>query len=179
MKAMLRFCTVLLVVMTAWAAVLPMKDFNPEEMKGKWYMIGFANNAEWFSKHKATMKTGVSIINPTADGDLDVSTTNLKDDGSCWRMDYLAKKTETPGRFTFYVERWNCDHDMRVVEAKSDEYAILHVIKTKGGKTYMVNMLYARNTDLRDDLKSKFKKFSLETGILPENILLLPPNGEC
>lgn len=34
-----------------------------------------------------------------------------------------------------------------------------------------------RAEDLSADLMEKFRQFSLETGILPENIAILPKNG--
>lgn len=37
--------------------------------------------------------------------------------------------------------------------------------------------LTGRSQVLRPDLLEKFKQFSLETGILPENIVPLPQNG--
>lgn len=37
--------------------------------------------------------------------------------------------------------------------------------------------LTGRSQVLRPDLLEKFKQFSLETGILPENIVSLPQNG--
>lgn len=45
---------------------------------GKWYMVGFATNAQWFVNHKAGMKTGTAMLVPTAGGDLDLSYANLK-----------------------------------------------------------------------------------------------------
>lgn len=100
---------------------------------------------------------------------------------------------------------WQNDNDMRVVDAKFDEYALVHTIKTKGGVSEVLNKLYSksslctqyrlnvftnrcwtnsecviitgRTTEITDDLKEKFRQFSLDTGILEENIAMLPPNG--
>ncbi|XP_056306087.1 lipocalin-like, partial [Danio aesculapii] len=94
-------------------------------------------------------------------------------------LTYLAKKTETPGRFVFYSQRWGNDNDMRVVDAKFDEYAIFHTIKTKGGVSEILNKLYSRTPEMVDDLKEKFRQFCMDTGILEENIVMLPQNGEC
>ncbi|MGD1441011.1 lipocalin/fatty-acid binding family protein [Vibrio harveyi] len=74
---------------------------------------------------------------------------------------------------------WGNSNDMRVVDAKFDEYAIVHTIKTKGGKSEILNKLHTRTRKITDDLKEKFKQFSLDTGILEENIAILPMNGEC
>uniref|UniRef100_A0A671MIG3 Lipocalin-like n=1 Tax=Sinocyclocheilus anshuiensis TaxID=1608454 RepID=A0A671MIG3_9TELE len=101
----LKMLCILLCAVFASADVMPMTDFDMEKIGGKWYLIGFATNAKWFVSHKADMTMGTAMMVPTEDGDLDLSYTNLKSDGSCWRMTHLAKKTETPGRFVFYSQR--------------------------------------------------------------------------
>uniref|UniRef100_A0A3Q3JET6 Lipocalin/cytosolic fatty-acid binding domain-containing protein n=1 Tax=Monopterus albus TaxID=43700 RepID=A0A3Q3JET6_MONAL len=87
-------------------------------------------------------------------------------DGTCRRLNELANKTDTPGRFTFYSQKWNNDNDMRIVEVLYDEYALVYTNKTKDG------VLKQRI------LIQRFTQFSLDTGILPENIVILPKN-EC
>ncbi|XP_074527963.1 palmitoyltransferase ZDHHC23-A-like [Halichoeres trimaculatus] len=157
-----------------WVEFLTMADAS---MAGKWYLIGFATNAEWFVSHKAGMKMGTAIFTPTADGDLDVSYASLNADGSCFRLNNLAKKTDMPGRFTY--SSWDNQNDMRMVEVKYDEYALAHTIKSRAGEDTVVNKLYGRSVEVRADLLEKFRQFSLESGILPENIAILPRNGEC
>uniref|UniRef100_A0A667XCW2 Zgc:153704 n=1 Tax=Myripristis murdjan TaxID=586833 RepID=A0A667XCW2_9TELE len=152
------------------------------QVAGKWYLIGFATNAQWFVSRRDSMKMGTAMLTPTADGDLDMAYASLNSDGSCWRMNNLAKKTDVPGKFTFKSQRWGNDNDMRVVDVKYDEYALVHTIKTKGSVSTVLNKLYGRGPDLNLDLLEKFKQFSLDNGILPENIAILPKNGnenEC
>lgn len=48
------------------------------QMAGKWYIVGFATNSQWFVNHKADMKVGTAVVVPTAEGDLDLSYANLK-----------------------------------------------------------------------------------------------------
>ncbi|KAG8008175.1 Lipocalin, partial [Nibea albiflora] len=157
--------------------VVPQADFNLQAAAGKWYLIGFATNAQWFINHRASMKMGVTMFTPNADGDLDMSYTSLNSDGSCWRMNSLVKKTDIPGKFTYMSERWGNQNDMWMVDVKYDEYALTHTIKTKGDVITVVNKLYGRNMDLSADLLEKFRQFSLETGVLPENVAFLPKNG--
>ncbi|XP_051524188.1 lipocalin-like isoform X2 [Myxocyprinus asiaticus] len=148
------------------------------KVAGKWYLIGFATNAEWFVTRKANMKMGVAMLTPN-DGDLEMAYSSLNPDGSCWRMTHLAQRTDVPGKFSFRSERWETDNDMRVVDVKYDEYALIHTIKTKAGSTTLLNKLYGRTPDLSQDVLDKFTEFSLEQGILPENIAILPKNDEC
>ncbi|KAI4891896.1 hypothetical protein NFI96_015855, partial [Prochilodus magdalenae] len=178
-RAMLGFAVFLLCAAAACAEVMPMTGFNLDEMKGNWYLIGFATNANWFVSQKDRMKMGLARMEPTPDGDLDMTYTNLQNDGTCWKMTHLAKKTDIPGRFVFYSQRWGNDNDMRVVDVKSDEFALVHTIKTKGDVTEVLNKLYGRTTDLSTDLKKRFEKFSMDTGVKPENIVILPPNASC
>uniref|UniRef100_A0A8C2B810 Lipocalin/cytosolic fatty-acid binding domain-containing protein n=1 Tax=Cyprinus carpio TaxID=7962 RepID=A0A8C2B810_CYPCA len=176
----LKTVCVLLCAVFISAQVMPMPDFNLEKMGGKWYLVCFASNAERFVTHlRADMKMATAEMVPTEDADLDLSYSHLKSDGSCFRMHHLAKKTEIPGRFVFDNELWGNSNDMRVVDAKFDEYAIVHTIKIKGGKSEILNKLHTRTRKIADDLKEKFKQFSLDTGILEDNIAILPMNGEC
>ncbi|XP_059208060.1 lipocalin-like [Centropristis striata] len=157
--------------------VLPQADFSVQGMAGKWYLIGFATNAQWFVSRRASMKMGTGLMTPTADGDLDMSYSSLNSDGSCWKLDNLAKKTDVPGKFTY--TSWGDVNDMCIVEVKYDEYALIHNVKSKGSDSTVVNKLYGRGVDLTADLLEKFRQFSLETGVLQENIAFLPKNAEC
>ncbi|XP_071754228.1 lipocalin isoform X2 [Centroberyx gerrardi] len=179
MTLLLRLLGAALCSLMVSSEVVPQQDFNLQGVTGKWYLIGFATNAQWFVNHRASMKMGTAMLTPTADGDLDMSYASLNTEGSCWRMNHLAKKTDMPGKFTFKSERWSNDNDMRVVDVKYDEYALIHTIKTKGSVSTVLNKLYGRGSELRPELLEKFRQFSLDTGILPENIAILPKNDEC
>ncbi|XP_047462498.1 palmitoyltransferase ZDHHC23-A-like [Mugil cephalus] len=159
-----------------WVEFLNMANVS---MTGKWYVIGFATNAQWFVTRKATMKMGTTTFTPTLTEDLEMSYAAVNSDGSCWRMNNLAKKTDTPGRFTYISERWGNVNDMSVVSVTYDEYALIHTIKTKSGEQTIVNKLYGRAQDLSAEVMEKFRQFSVETGVLPENIVFLPKNAEC
>lgn len=179
MTLLLTVLGALLCSLTVSSEIMPQADFNLQAVSGKWYLIGFATNAQWFTQRRASMKMGTTMLNPTADGDLDMSYASLSNDGSCWRMNNLAKKSDVPGKFTYASERWGNMNDMRMVDVKYDEYALIHTIKTKGSDVTVVNKLYGRGEDVSADLMEKFRQFSLETGILPENIAVLPKNAEC
>ncbi|KAM6910939.1 lipocalin [Lycodopsis pacificus] len=165
----------LLCSLTVSSEVVPQADFHVQGIAGKWYLLGFATNAEWFVNSRASMKMGTAMVIPTADGELDLSYANLNSDGSCWRLNNVAKKTDVPGKFTF-TSRGEMK-DMYVVDAKYDEYALIHTTTRKGSNPTVLNKLYGRAVDLSADLLEMFRQFSLETGILPENIAFLPKNG--
>ncbi|XP_034717477.1 lipocalin-like [Etheostoma cragini] len=178
-NTVLRMLAALMCVLAACADVPPVQDFDLQKMAGKWYVVGFATNAPWFVNHKDGMKMGTAVIVPTAEGDLDLSYANLNADGSCWRMTHLANKSDTPGRFTFHSQVWNNDNDMRIVNVQYDDYAVVHTIKTKNGVSEVLNKLYSRTNEPSAVLQQKFTQFSLETGVLPENIVIFPKNAEC
>lgn len=179
MTLLLRLLGAVLCSLVVSSEVVPQADFNLQAVAGKWYLIGFATNAQWFVSRRASMKVGTAMLTPTADGDLDISYASLNSNGSCWRLNNLAKKTDMPGKFTYTSERWGNENDLRMVDVKYDEYALTHTIKTKAGVDTVVNKLYGRSMDLSADLLEKFRQFSLDTGILPENIAFLPKNAEC
>ncbi|KAF0038314.1 hypothetical protein F2P81_008798 [Scophthalmus maximus] len=144
MTSLLTALVAALCVSTVSSEIMPQADFNLQAMAGKWYLIGFATNAQWFTNRRASMKMGTAVFTPTADGDLDMSYASLTPDGSCWRMNGLAQKTEVPGKFTYTSESWENQNDMRMVDVKYDEYALAHTIKTKEGDITIVNKLYGK-----------------------------------
>ncbi|XP_028323404.1 lipocalin [Gouania willdenowi] len=178
-SSLLTLLGALLCSMMVSSDVQPQADFNIQGMAGKWYLIGFATNGEWFVSRRDSMKMGTSVFTPTSDGDVDISYASLSSDGSCWRMNNLAKKTDIPGKFTYTSQRSGSFNNMHFVDVKYDEYALTHTIKTEQSENTAVNKLYGRGEDLSESLKEKFKTFSLESGILPENIVILPRNTEC
>nr|XP_020462102.1 lipocalin-like isoform X2 [Monopterus albus] len=158
----------LMCVLAACAEVTPVTNFNLQRIAGKWYLVGFATNALWFVNQKAGMKVGTAVLVPTDEGNLDLSIANLNADGTCWRMKYIANKTDTPGQFIF--------HSQNVLY---NNYALVHIISTKNGISELLSKLYSRTQETSVALQQRFTQFSLDTGILPENIVILPKNAEC
>uniref|UniRef100_A0A8C6WJZ3 Zgc:153704 n=1 Tax=Neogobius melanostomus TaxID=47308 RepID=A0A8C6WJZ3_9GOBI len=136
------------------------------QMSGKWYLAGFATNAQWFLRYKGTMGMGTAMFN-AVDGDLDIKS-HLKAKRSL--MHNLAKKTDVPGKFS-YVSRGSLN-DMRIVDVKYDEYALVYTVKTIGDSSDAV-------IKLSTEVQEKFRQFASENGVLPENIVILPKNSDC
>uniref|UniRef100_A0A3B1K3B7 Lipocalin/cytosolic fatty-acid binding domain-containing protein n=1 Tax=Astyanax mexicanus TaxID=7994 RepID=A0A3B1K3B7_ASTMX len=167
---------VLLCVLAVSAEVKPQDNFNLQKLEGKWYLVGFASNADWFVSRKAKMTMGTTILTPQPSGDLQMDYSNLRSDGTCWKMSHLAQKSDIPGKFVYQNQRYGTDNDMRVVDVKYDEYCLMYSFKTKEGSSYILNQMYSRTQKPSQEVLKKFTKFSLDQGILPENIAIL---NEC
>ncbi|KAK5898404.1 hypothetical protein CgunFtcFv8_015825 [Champsocephalus gunnari] len=155
-------------------------------MSGKWYTVALASNAQWFVNNKAGMKTGTAVMVLTEGGDMDLTFANLKDDGSCFRATQTAQKTETPCRFTFHSHVWNNDkvvtivvYVVTIVEVVNDDYALVHIIKTKEGVSAASILVYSRTPEFSEVVQQKFTQLALEAGVLPDNAVILPQNAEC
>ncbi|XP_056440208.1 lipocalin-like [Gadus chalcogrammus] len=178
-NSLLRSLAALLCVLSVCADVTPAADFDVTRVNGRWYLVGFATNAPWFVNNKAGMKTGIAVMVPTAEADLQVAHTHLNADGSCWRMSHVASKTATPGKFFFHSEAWGNDNDMIFTDVQYAEHAVVYNVKTKDGVSEVLNKLFSRTPEVGAAVTQRFHQFSLDQGVLADNIVMLPPNGEC
>ncbi|XP_058479445.1 lipocalin-like [Solea solea] len=163
----------------ATANVVPVQDFELEKMAGKWYIVAMASDAQWFVNNKAEMKMGTVVLAPTAEGNLNISFANRKADGSCWRQNHLANKTDSPRHFVFHSSVWNNDNDMHIVKVQYDDYALVSTNKTRDGVSVTLSALYKRNQEVSEELQQEFKEFSLEREVQADNIVILPKYDEC
>ncbi|PWA22634.1 hypothetical protein CCH79_00001932, partial [Gambusia affinis] len=161
--------------LTMSTEIVPQADFNAQAARGKWYLIGFATNSRWFVNIKNRMKMGIATLEPTAEGDVDLSYSTLRADGSCWRKSHQVNKTDMPGKFRSVSERWGSTNDLIMVDVKYDDYALIYDVKTKLKVTKLVH-LYGRRNEVSPEVKEKFRQLALDAGILAENIVFLPKN---
>uniref|UniRef100_A0A3Q0QWC0 Zgc:153704 n=1 Tax=Amphilophus citrinellus TaxID=61819 RepID=A0A3Q0QWC0_AMPCI len=156
--------------------VVPQADFDLQALAGKWYLIGIATNDLWFLSFKNFVLMGTATITPTADGDLELVYSELSPYDTCYTSYIYANKTEVPGIFTYVTEFWGYA-ELCMAYAKYDEYYLTHTTNNRGNESFAVNRLYGRDVELSAEVHEKFRQFSLETGILSENIVILPKNG--
>uniref|UniRef100_A0A3Q0QRR5 Zgc:153704 n=1 Tax=Amphilophus citrinellus TaxID=61819 RepID=A0A3Q0QRR5_AMPCI len=138
---------------------------------GKWYHIGLATNAERYVSRRGKINMGTYVITPLPNGDLDFY------NGTCRKMDKVANKTDVPGKYRSISRRTGHLSVLSIVDVKYDEYALTHAVNTKENDTYIVNKLYGRDADLSAEVQEKFRQFSLQTGVLPENVMFFPKSG--
>ncbi|XP_048369228.1 lipocalin-like [Sphaerodactylus townsendi] len=153
-------------------------DFQQNQFLGTWYSIGLASSSRWFKEKKSVMKMCTTVVMPTEDGNLNVTSTYPKLD-RCETKKSLFVLTDQPGRFS-YTSPWSgSKHEVRVVETNYDEYALLHAKKAKGAETSTMVTLYGRRKELSQELVEKFTRFALEQGLTQESILILPRTNLC
>uniref|UniRef100_A0A3Q0QXR3 Zgc:153704 n=1 Tax=Amphilophus citrinellus TaxID=61819 RepID=A0A3Q0QXR3_AMPCI len=146
------------------------------QIAGKWYHIGLATNAERYVSRRGKINMGTYVITPLPNGDLDLLYSSVYN-GTCRKMDKVANKTDVPGKYRSINEL--TIHVLSIVDVKYDEYALTHAVNTKENDTYIVNKLYGRDADLSAEVQEKFRQFSLQTGVLPENVMFFPKSEEC
>ncbi|XP_030602845.1 lipocalin-like isoform X2 [Archocentrus centrarchus] len=158
--------------------VVPQADFDLQAIAGKWYHIGLATNAERYVSRRGKMNMGTYVITPLPNGDLDLLYSSVYN-GTCRKMDKVANKTDVPGKYRSISRRTGHLSVLSIVDVKYDEYALTHAVNTKENDTYIVNKLYGRDADLSAEVQEKFRQFSLQTGVLPENVMFFPKSEEC
>ncbi|XP_061460038.1 lipocalin-like [Rhineura floridana] len=165
-------------LLQAEAEVPVQPDFQQDQFTGRWFSIGLASNSRWFKDKKSVMKMCTTVVTPTEDGNLDVTSTYPKLD-QCETRNILFIQTEQPGRFHYTSPRSGSQHDVRVVETNYSEYALLCAKMRKGAETFTMVTLYGRSKELRSDLLEKFTQLALAQGLSQENVLLLPRTDLC
>ncbi|KAI4806495.1 hypothetical protein KUCAC02_017319 [Chaenocephalus aceratus] len=98
---------------------------------------------------------------------------NLNDNGSCFRANHTAQKTETPGRFH------SQDTFLTIVEVVYDDYALVLTIMTKEEVSEAFLVVYSRTPEFSEVVQQKFTQLALEAGVLPDNAVILPQIAEC
>uniref|UniRef100_A0A3Q0QXR6 Zgc:153704 n=1 Tax=Amphilophus citrinellus TaxID=61819 RepID=A0A3Q0QXR6_AMPCI len=178
--AMASFLTLLGAVLCSLmvsSQVVPQADFDLQ-IAGKWYHIGLATNAERYVSRRGKINMGTYVITPLPNGDLDLLYSSVYN-GTCRKMDKVANKTDVPGKYRSISRRTGHLSVLSIVDVKYDEYALTHAVNTKENDTYIVNKLYGRDADLSAEVQEKFRQFSLQTGVLPENVMFFPKSDGC
>uniref|UniRef100_A0A3Q3JNX1 Uncharacterized protein n=1 Tax=Monopterus albus TaxID=43700 RepID=A0A3Q3JNX1_MONAL len=77
----------------------------------KWYLIGFATNAQWFVNRKTSMKMSMAMFTPTADRDLEKENKERERERGQWRRSEVHKPSAA-----FHI-----NNDMSRAEVKYDD----------------------------------------------------------
>ncbi|XP_048469645.1 lipocalin-like [Rhincodon typus] len=166
-----------------WSAVVSgeiqvQRDFNLDQFIGKWYIIGMASDAQWFTTRKDKFSMSTILMKPAENDKVETVLTKTRR-GRCLQIIFPYRMTGRKGQFFFHSDRWNNDHDVYVTETNYDEYALIHNTITKGPEVTTLVKLYGRDQELRPELLEKFRQYSLAHGLEEQNIVTFAKQDEC
>ncbi|XP_005408626.1 PREDICTED: prostaglandin-H2 D-isomerase [Chinchilla lanigera] len=151
-------------------------DFQEDKFMGRWFSAGLASNSSWFREKKATMSMCSTVVAPSADGGLNLTSTFLRKD-QCETRTMHLRPTGTPGSYSYHSPRWGRTSLVSVVEINYSEYAL---VDTKGiDHDFHMATLYSRTQTPRAELKEKFSAFCEAQGFTEDIIVFLPKTDKC
>ncbi|XP_063140885.1 trichosurin-like [Rattus norvegicus] len=146
--------------------------FVPEQVTGSWHTFKLAATdpsvVEEGGAYRCFM-TGIVLLD---NGNLNVTYLH-REDGKCVEKFYIAKKTETPGRYTFDYQGKNFLTFMDVTE----DYTIID-LESKVG-SLIVTELHARSLSTSDVGWDYYFSHTCRRGISPLDIEDLSFSREC
>ncbi|XP_055456365.1 prostaglandin-H2 D-isomerase isoform X1 [Psammomys obesus] len=152
---------------------------NWSQFLGRWYSAGLASNSSWFREKKAVISMCKTVIAPSTDGGLNLTSTFLRKN-QCETKIMLLQPIGLPGHYKYNSPHWGSVHTILVMETNYNEYALLFSRGTKGpGQDFRMATLYSRSATPKDKLKKKFISFSKSMGLTEEDIVFLPQPDKC
>ncbi|KAF7486912.1 prostaglandin-H2 D-isomerase [Marmota monax] len=131
-------------VLQTQAQVSVQPDFQQDKFLGRWFSAGLASNSSWFREKKSMLSMCKSVVTPTADGGLNLTSTFLRKN-QCETRTMLLQPTGNPGSYSYLSPHWGSTHAVSVVETNYKEYALLFSQGTKGpGQDFHMATLYSR-----------------------------------
>ncbi|NXS14569.1 LCN15 protein, partial [Neodrepanis coruscans] len=110
----------LLCLLRAAAEVPVQPDFNTEKFAGRWHVTAIASNCSIFSKMKDVMKSSITTISFTPEGDLAIKLVWPTMD-KCQTFELLFRQSGQEGHYMAQEKK-----DLCVMETDYSHYAILH-----------------------------------------------------
>ncbi|XP_016042941.1 prostaglandin-H2 D-isomerase isoform X3 [Erinaceus europaeus] len=154
-------------------------NFQQDKFLGRWFTAGLASNSTWFLEKKAKMSMCKSVVTPTEEGSLNLTTTFFrKSQCETWTM--LLQPMEAPGSFSYTSTRWDSTFNVRVVETDYERYALLFTSGSKGpSQDFHMATFYSRSQSPEAALKKKFSTFAKAQGFTEDSIVFLPRTDMC
>ncbi|KAM7316653.1 prostaglandin-H2 D-isomerase [Alexandromys fortis] len=154
-------------------------NFQEDKFLGRWYSAGLASNSSWFREKKPVLFMCKTVVAPSTDGGLNLTSTFLRKN-QCETKIMVLQASVVPGQYNYNSPHWGSTHSVSVVETNYDEYALLFSRGTKGpGQDFRMATLYSRTQTVKDKVKEKFTAFSKALGLTEEDIVFLPPPDKC
>uniref|UniRef100_A0A7N5KC05 Prostaglandin-H2 D-isomerase n=1 Tax=Ailuropoda melanoleuca TaxID=9646 RepID=A0A7N5KC05_AILME len=162
----------------AQAQVSLQPNFQQDKFLGRWFTSGLASNSSWFREKKKVLSVCVSVVAPSADGGLNLTSTFLRKE-QCETRTLLLRPAGPPGCYSYTSPHWGSTHDVWVAMTDYDEYALLYTTGTKGlGQDFHMATLYSRTQTPRAEIKEKFTTFAKTQGFTEDAIVFLPQTGD-
>uniref|UniRef100_A0A8C0M6M6 Prostaglandin-H2 D-isomerase n=1 Tax=Canis lupus familiaris TaxID=9615 RepID=A0A8C0M6M6_CANLF len=164
---------------SAQAQVSLQPNFQQDKFLGRWFTSGLASNSSWFREKKNVLSMCMSVVAPTADGGLNLTSTFLRKD-QCETRTLLLRPAGTPGCYSYTSPHWGSTHDVWVVATNYEEYALLYTAGSKGlGQDFHMATLYSRTQTPKAEIKEKFSTFAKTQGFTEDAIVFLPQTDKC
>ncbi|XP_041050021.1 lipocalin-like [Carcharodon carcharias] len=177
-KVVLCAALALLCTVVVYGEIQVQSNFNLNQFIGKWYIIGMASDARWFTTRKEKFTMSTILMKPAENDKVETVLTKVSR-GKCLQIIFPYRMTGQEGQFVFHSDRWNNDHDVYVTETNYDEYALIHNTITKGPEVTTLVKLYGRDQELRPEILEKFRQYCLAHGLEEENIVTFAKRDEC
>uniref|UniRef100_A0A8C0XMW4 Prostaglandin-H2 D-isomerase n=1 Tax=Castor canadensis TaxID=51338 RepID=A0A8C0XMW4_CASCN len=153
-------------------------DRSPQFL-GRWFSVGLASNSSWFREKKNVLSMCKSVVTPSEDGGLNLTSTFLRKN-QCETRIMLLQPAGGPGYYNYHSPRWGSTHSVSVVETNYKEYALLYSEGIQGpGQDFRMATLYSRTQTLKAELKKKFTSFCKAQGFTEDSIVFLPQPDKC
>uniref|UniRef100_A0A8C0FNG5 Lipocalin/cytosolic fatty-acid binding domain-containing protein n=1 Tax=Bubo bubo TaxID=30461 RepID=A0A8C0FNG5_BUBBB len=122
----------------------------PLQFAGTWHVAAAASNCSVFLKMKDGMKSSITTISFTPEGDLVLGLCHVARPGTIWGP--LAAQEK---------------RDLHVMETDYSRYAIVHELQQRGEQ------------DVSPQLLQKFEELIPTMGLTKDMLAILPKSGEC
>ncbi|NWW53799.1 LCN15 protein, partial [Pedionomus torquatus] len=166
----------LLCLLRAGAEVPVQPGFDAEKFAGTWHITAIASNCSVFLKMKDGMKSSITTISFTPEGDAVMKLLWPVED-KCQKFELLFQRSGQAGHYLgMSAEEMR---DLRVMETDYSSYAIVHQFKKRGQEHHSAMQLLTREQDVSPQLLQKFKELVPTVGLTKDMLAILSKSGEC
>ncbi|NXW24042.1 LCN15 protein, partial [Circaetus pectoralis] len=176
MAVLLSLALALLCLLQAGAEVPVQPGFNIEKFAGMWHVAAAVSNCSMFLKMKDGMKSSITTISFTPEGDLAMKLVwPLLD--RCQKFELLFQRSRQAGHYMGMSAQEK--RDLRVMETDYSCYAIVHERQQSRQESSTALQLLTREQNMSPQLLQKFKELIPTVGLTKDMLAILPKSGEC
>ncbi|NXL36263.1 LCN15 protein, partial [Glaucidium brasilianum] len=157
------------------AEVLVQLSFNAEKFVGTWHVTAAASNCSVFLKMKDGMKSSITTISFTPEGDLAMKLVWPWLD-RCQKFELLFQRSGQAGPppGTSAQEK----RELHVPPTDYSCYAIVHELQRREQETITALQLLTREQDMSPQLLQKFEELIPTMGLTKDMLAIPPKSGE-